>query len=146
MGPRENGRHFADVCFFRCVFLNEDIWISINISLKFVLKVQINDMIIFSSDNGLAPTRRQASIWTNYCMYWRIHPSLGFNELNKCSPQTSYYPAYLPLRSSAQQLSVAHYDVMPWKDTLFLLLDASGIPAQKNSNAEIWWFRCCYSR
>ena len=31
-------------------------------SLKFVPKVQINSI---GSDNGLAPTRRQAIIWTN---------------------------------------------------------------------------------
>ena len=34
------------------------------------------------SDNGLAPNRRQASIWTNNgLLYWRIHVSL--NELIK---------------------------------------------------------------
>ena len=32
---RQNGRHFADD-IFKCIFLNENIWISINISLKFV--------------------------------------------------------------------------------------------------------------
>ena len=37
---RQNGRHFADV--FNCIFLNEDIWISLKISLKFVRKVRIN--------------------------------------------------------------------------------------------------------
>ena len=35
------------------------------------------------SDNGLAPTRRQAIIWTNYgIVCWRIYTSLGLNELN----------------------------------------------------------------
>ena len=34
------------------------------------------------SDNGLAPNRRQAIIWTNVGMlYWRIYASLGLNEL-----------------------------------------------------------------
>ena len=34
------------------------------------------------SDNGLAPDRRQAIIWTNdgLCQ-WRIYASLGLNEL-----------------------------------------------------------------
>ena len=40
--PRQNGRHFTDD-IFKCIFLNEDMWISINISLKFVPKDQIND-------------------------------------------------------------------------------------------------------
>ena len=33
--PRQNGRHFADV-IFKCIFLNENLLISIKISLKFV--------------------------------------------------------------------------------------------------------------
>ena len=33
--PRQNGRHFADD-IFKCIFLNENVWISIGISLKFV--------------------------------------------------------------------------------------------------------------
>ena len=41
--PRQNGRHFADD-IFKCIFLNEDIWIAIKISLKFVPKVRINNI------------------------------------------------------------------------------------------------------
>ena len=33
--PRQNGSHFADD-IFKCIFLNENVWISINISFKFV--------------------------------------------------------------------------------------------------------------
>ena len=40
---RQNGRHFTDD-IFKCIFLNENVWISINISLKFVPKVQINNI------------------------------------------------------------------------------------------------------
>ena len=41
--PKQNGRRFAhDV--FKCIFLNEKVWISLNISLKFVPKVP-NDTI-----------------------------------------------------------------------------------------------------
>ena len=39
--PRQNGRHFADD-IFKCIFLNEIIWISIKIS--FVPKGQINNI------------------------------------------------------------------------------------------------------
>ena len=39
--PRHNGRHFADV-IFKCIFLNENVWIPIKISLKFVPKGPIN--------------------------------------------------------------------------------------------------------
>ena len=38
--PRQNGRHLTDaIC--KCIFLNEDIWISINISLKLCLMVKL---------------------------------------------------------------------------------------------------------
>ena len=40
--PRQNGRHFADN-IFKCIFLNENVCISINISLKFVPKGPINN-------------------------------------------------------------------------------------------------------
>ena len=40
--PRQNGRHFPDD-IFKCIFLNENIWISIKISLKFVPKGPINN-------------------------------------------------------------------------------------------------------
>ena len=41
--PRQNGRHFADDTFIR-IFMNENVRISINISLKFVTKGLINNI------------------------------------------------------------------------------------------------------
>ena len=41
---RQNGRHFADY-IFKCIFLNENIWIPIKISLKFVPKGPINNIL-----------------------------------------------------------------------------------------------------
>ena len=41
--PRQNGRHFADD-MFKCIFLNENIWILIEISLKFVPQGPINNI------------------------------------------------------------------------------------------------------
>ena len=40
--PRQDGRHFADD-MFKCIFLNENVWILIEISLKFVSKGSINN-------------------------------------------------------------------------------------------------------
>ena len=37
--PRQNGRHFS-----KCIFLNENVWIVIKISMKFVLKSPINNI------------------------------------------------------------------------------------------------------
>ena len=39
----QNGRHFADDTF-KCIFLNENVWIPIKISLKFVPKGPINNI------------------------------------------------------------------------------------------------------
>ena len=41
--PRQNGRHFADDSF-KCISLNENVWIPIKISLKFVPKGPINNI------------------------------------------------------------------------------------------------------
>ena len=41
--PRQNRRHFADD-IFKCICLNENEWISLKISLKFVLKIRINNI------------------------------------------------------------------------------------------------------
>ena len=41
--PRQDGRHYPDD-IFKCIFLNENVWISIEISLKFVPKGPINNI------------------------------------------------------------------------------------------------------
>ena len=41
--PRQNGRHFPDD-ILKCIFVNENVLISINISLKFVPKGQMNNI------------------------------------------------------------------------------------------------------
>ena len=41
--PRQDGRHFPDD-IFKWIFLNENVWISLRISLKFVPKVWINNI------------------------------------------------------------------------------------------------------
>ena len=56
--------------------LDIHVWIAIKISLKFVTKRSINNIpALIGSDNGLAPARRQAIIWTNDILY----ASLGLN-------------------------------------------------------------------
>ena len=41
--PRQSRRHFADA-IFKCIFVNENVWIPIKISLKFVPKGPINNI------------------------------------------------------------------------------------------------------
>ena len=64
MRPRQNGRHFAQDIFI-CISFDENVGISILISLKIVPKDPVNDIPIIGSDNGIATTSWQAIIWTN---------------------------------------------------------------------------------
>ena len=41
--PRQNGRHNPDN-IFKCIFVNENAWISLKISLMFIPKVRINNI------------------------------------------------------------------------------------------------------
>ena len=42
--PRQNGRHFEDD-IFKCIFLNENVWTLIKMSLNFVPKGSINNFL-----------------------------------------------------------------------------------------------------
>ena len=61
--PRQNGRHFADDPF-ECIFFNGNAWISIGISLKFVLKGTNNNTQALVAIM-VWRRRRQAIIWTS---------------------------------------------------------------------------------
>ena len=75
---RQNGSHFADN-IFRCIFMNEKFYILIEISLILVPEGPIDNCL----DNGLAPNRRQAIIWTNADLIrWHIYAALGGDESN----------------------------------------------------------------
>ena len=41
--PRQNGRHFADG-ILKCIFLNDNGWISLKISVKIVFRIPINNI------------------------------------------------------------------------------------------------------
>ena len=70
---RQNGHHFTDD-IFNCIFLNENVWISIKIShncFSWGFNLQYSNI---GSDNGLAPTRRQAIICNNVgCFTYMRH-------------------------------------------------------------------------
>ena len=61
---RQNGHYFTDN-ILKYIFLNKNVGTLIKISLKFVPRGPINN--ILDSKNGLVPTRQQANIWTNHC-------------------------------------------------------------------------------
>ena len=80
--PGQNGCHLTDD-HLKCIFLNENIWILIKISLKFVPKGRINNI----------PALGQMMAWRLVGVkpssepmmdYWRIYASLSLNELTIC--------------------------------------------------------------
>ena len=78
--PRWNEQHFADD-IFKCIFFNENDWISIKISTKFVPKGPINNIpalvqIMAWRHSGDKPLSEQ---W--WLVYRRIYASLGLSEL-----------------------------------------------------------------
>ena len=78
--PRQNGCYLADD-IFKYIF-NENVWISIKISLKFVPNEPVDNKSALVQGNGLAPNRRQAITRTNDDpVQWRINASPGVNEL-----------------------------------------------------------------
>ena len=80
--PGQNGRNFPDD-IFKCIFVNEEFCILIQISRKFVPKG-------IGSGNGLVSNRRQAITWTNADpVLRRIYTSLGGDELMEISVHVS---------------------------------------------------------
>ena len=62
--PRQNGRHFADD-IFKLIFLNENVWIPIKISLKFVPQGLINNIPALVQIMAWRQPGAKAIIWTN---------------------------------------------------------------------------------
>ena len=77
---RQNCRSFSDD-IFNCIFLNENVWISLKVSLKFVFKVRIRNIPALVQINGLVPTSYYLKQW--WLVYWCIYVSLGLNELSQ---------------------------------------------------------------
>ena len=87
--PRRNGQHFADDIFKR-IFFNENVWISLKISLTFVLKVRINNIpalgeIMTWRRPGDKPLSEPVlvSLLTHICV---IRPQWVMGILNQCDP------------------------------------------------------------
>ena len=78
--PRRNRRHFADD-IFKCIFLNENEWISLRISLKFVPKGPINNIPALVQ---IMAWRRSGDKTLPEAMVVRLYASLGLNELTHC--------------------------------------------------------------
>ena len=71
--PRQNGRHFADdIC--KCFFLNENVWISIKISLKFVPKgATSNGSWCMGIKGEMSGTVCVTFTWDMYIYIWVVY-------------------------------------------------------------------------
>ena len=96
--PRQHGRHFPDDVF-KCIFLNENIWIPIKISSKFVPEGSISNIpalvqIMAWRRPGVKPLSESMMVglpthicvtrpqWVKYAKY------LSVNQSNECGIQT----------------------------------------------------------
>ena len=113
---RQNGRHFPDnIC--KCIFFNENVWISVKISLKFVPKGPINNIpalvqIMAWRMPGHKPLSApmMVSSLTHICVTWphcvRWTAKSAFDDKSKliqvmawCHQATSHYLNQCWLRS-----------------------------------------------
>ena len=100
-GRNKNGRHFADD-IFKCILLNENVWIMITNSLKFVPKGPINDIpallqIMAWRRPGDKPLSEPmlVSLPTHICVTWpqwvKDHHSDGY-RCQQTGPPTTKRP------------------------------------------------------
>ena len=80
--PTQNCRHFADD-IFKYIFLNENVWISLKISLIFVLRLKLP--ILQHRFRSWLGTDQATSHYLNqfWLVYWCMYVSFSLNELNK---------------------------------------------------------------
>ena len=96
--PRQNGRQFPDI-IFKWIFLNENAWILINISLKFVPRGPINNIptlvqVMASRRPGDKPLSETMIVrlpthicvtrtkWVNTWKWWKILQDLRYFQLH----------------------------------------------------------------
>ena len=77
--PRQDGRHFTNEDF-KCIFLNENVWISIDISLKLIHKGPIDNIpvlvqIMAWCQPGTKPISEPMMVWLAYA-YMRHSASM----------------------------------------------------------------------
>ena len=80
--PGQNCHHFADD-IFKCIFLNENVRITLTISLKFVFNVRINNIPALVQIMAWRRPGNKPLSWQMAVSLWRIYASLGLTEFNR---------------------------------------------------------------
>ena len=115
--PRQNGRHFADDVF-KCIFLDENVWILLKISLRFVPKGPINNIpalvqIMAWRRTGDKPLSEPMMTQFNDA-YMRTRPQ--WVKINEASFDVSLTYGEVPLIYQCMCLSHDHYGYSPAGD------------------------------
>ena len=100
--PRQNGRHFPDD-IFKCIFLNENVWISIKMSPKFLPEGPIDNIPALVQ---IMAWRRPSQIWL---VYWGTYTSFALNDLSHCGTVTQHGDIYLVQHWRRQWLVACRY-------------------------------------
>ena len=87
--PRQNGHHFPDD-IFKCIFLNENVWIMIKNSLKFVPKGPISNIPALVQIMAWHRPGNKPFLTQCWLVYRRIYASVGLNELTLSCPLSSW--------------------------------------------------------
>ena len=91
--PRQKGRHFTDD-IFKCIPLNENVWILIKISIPNVQIINILALVQIMAWCRSGDSHYLNQWWLDY---WRIYASSGLNELKHAEilPICEYLPCSL---------------------------------------------------
>ena len=122
--PRQHGRHFADDVF-ECICLNENVWISIKISLKFFPKDPINNnpalvQIMAWRRPGDKPLSKpmMVNLLAHLCVtrpQWVIR---AMRQSSWCC-DTLLSPSLGALHIQREHLKFKHTYLMDWKSRLW---------------------------
>ena len=121
VGPRQNGRHFPDD-IFKCIFLKENVWISISISLKFIPKFRINNIPVLVQ-----------------IMAWRRPGDKPLSELIRVS-----LLAHICVTRPQWVLLLTYLNDSLWPETFFVW-SVDQVLLKLFKNAFIWhFFKCAF--
>ena len=100
---RQNGRHFPDI--FQCIFLNENVWIAMKISLMFVPKDTINNI----------PELVQIMTWPRPGNKPLSEPTMVSLLTHICITRPQWVNGFIPsVRKNSVRLRFRQYKFQPW--------------------------------
>ena len=112
LGPRQNGHHFADD-IFKWIFLNENVWFPIKISLKFVPKDLISN---FPALVQIMAWRRPGDkpLSETMMVILPTHICVTRSQRVNSSPPSAAYMSQWTRSSLVQVLACRHYPNRCW--------------------------------